>query len=199
MNSNQSLEGAQIANHVAVAVDHMRDGRDAFTSRLGIANANSAPGVSFNSNQQTLVSSILDLFAGHPSKEKFALWTDDALFTDPLTIAQGRKQYEAQWYGLAQAFSTIETQSHEVTSAGNPIVMNLRNKYTVKGIGKETTIQSVVNIYTVGEGEAQRIEKVEDKWDGKLPEGGIANAFRRLNAVTVPHVVSVPKDGEKEN
>ena len=58
-------------------------------------------------------------------------------------------------------------------------------------------MQSMVDIYTTGAEGEERIEKVEDKWDGKLPEGAIANAFRRLNAVTVPHMVSVPKDGEE--
>lgn len=40
---------------------------------------------------------MLDLFAGRPSLEKMQLWADEGVFTDPLTIAKGRKQYEAQW------------------------------------------------------------------------------------------------------
>lgn len=47
------------------------------------------------------------LFAGKPTLKKLALWTDDATFNDPLTKAEGRKQYSAQWYGLAAAFSEI--------------------------------------------------------------------------------------------
>lgn len=43
--------------------------------------------------------------------------------------------------------------------------------YTVKGIGKETTINSKINIFTEG----GKITKVEDKWDGKLPDSSIAN------------------------
>lgn len=52
-----------------------------------------------------------------------------------------------------------------------------------------------MNIYTAADG---KIEKLEDKWDGKLPEGSIAQAFRRLNAVSVPLMVSVPKSAEEE-
>lgn len=159
------------------------------------ANPTTATGVTLDDKQKTIVGSVLDLFAGKPSKEKLALWTDEATFSDPITIAQGRKQFEAQWYGLAQVFSDIQLQHHEVTSSGNPISLDMRNKYTLKGIGKETTMQSVVNIYTTADG---KIEKVEDKWDGKLPEGEFAKAFRRLNAVTVPHLVSVPKSAEEE-
>ena len=167
------------------------------TASLDLKNTSvhSAQGVTLSPQQQTLASSVLDLFAGYPSKAKLALWADNATFTDPLTIAQGRKEFEAQWYGLAEVFWRIELQSHELTSADNPMVMELRNKYTLKGIGKEQTTQSAVYIHTSTDG--QRIVKVEDKWDGKLPVGPISKAFRRLNAVSVPHMVSVPKsDGQ---
>ena len=131
-----------------------------------------APGVSLSEQQSTIVASVLDLFAGRPSLPKLRLWRDDATFTDPLTIAQGRDKYSAQWYGLQAAFSEIERLNHQVKDAGNPILMDLRTRYVVKGIGKEQVIQSEVAIHLDGEG---KIEKLEDKWDGKLPEGGIAN------------------------
>jgi hypothetical protein len=43
--------------------------------------------------------------------------------------------------------------------------------YKVKGIGKETTITSKVNIFH----ENGKITRVEDKWNGNLPDSGIAN------------------------
>lgn len=60
-------------------------------------NINTAPGVDLSSEQKTIVGSVLDLFAGRPSLEKLSLWSDDGVFEDPITIANGRKQYEAQW------------------------------------------------------------------------------------------------------
>ncbi|KAF2021056.1 hypothetical protein BU24DRAFT_469836 [Aaosphaeria arxii CBS 175.79] len=193
-------------------------------------NIQTAPGVSLSDNQKTIVGSVLDLFAGRPSLPKLALWRDDATFADPLTIATGRERFSAQWYGLQQAFSEIERQHHSVTDAGNPILLDLKSRYVIKGINKEQTIQSVVAIHTDEQG---KITKVEDKWDGKLPEGSIANvssifrllspvwwvnyyiawafwvwsfawetrawnAFRHLNAVTVPKIVSVPKTAEED-
>ncbi|GME47408.1 hypothetical protein GTA08_BOTSDO11653 [Neofusicoccum parvum] len=154
-----------------------------------------ASGVELSSEQKTIVGSVLDLFAGRPSLEKLRLWSDEAVFEDPITQARGRKEYEPQWYGLQTAFSEIERLSHEVTSSGNPITMSLKTRYVVKGIKKETTINSVVNISTDSAG---KITKVEDRWDGSLPESGIANAFRRLNAVTVPKMVGVPKNDEED-
>ncbi|KAI7553941.1 hypothetical protein KC331_g889 [Hortaea werneckii] len=157
-------------------------------------NIKTAPGVELSSQQQTLVGSVLDLFAGRPSLAKLGLWKDDAEFTDPLTVAKGRGKYEAQWYGLQAVFSEIERLSHEVKSSGNPIVMDMSTRYVVKGLGKEQKINSVVEIHTEGD----KITKVADMWDGKLPDGAISNAFRHLNAVSVPKMVSVPKNAEED-
>jgi hypothetical protein len=156
------------------------------SSSLNIENTNisTAPGVSLSSQQQTIVGSILDLFAGRPSLQKLALWRDDATFEDPLTVAQGREKYQAQWYGLQSAFSEIERQYHSVKDAGNPLLVDLKTRYVIKGIGKEQIVSSVVAIHLDGEG---KIQKVEDKWDGKLPEGSIANVS---SAFFIPHQVS---------
>ncbi|KAI9841373.1 MAG: hypothetical protein M1837_000756 [Sclerophora amabilis] len=199
---------------------------------VGIENTNisTAPGIELDEQQHTLVGSVLDLFAGRPSLQKLTLWKDDAVFEDPITIAKGRKQFEPQWYGLQAAFSEIERLHHEVTSSGNPITFDLKTRYKLKGLGKDTTIQSVINIfYDKTDG---KIQKVEDKWDGKLPDSSIQDvsmrqlispawwfhyaeawafwlwslvwwtwwwkAFRRLNAVSVPKMVGVPKNEEED-
>ncbi|PBP15871.1 hypothetical protein BUE80_DR013356, partial [Diplocarpon rosae] len=164
------------------------------TASLGIESTDiqTATGVELSGKQRVLVGSVLDLFKGKPTHQKMSLWSDDATFADPLTNAQGRKQYEAQWWGLKAAFSEIEQLHHSVTSAGNPITLDLKTRYKVKGIGAEKIIQSVIKIHT---SEAtEKIVKVEDRWDGKIPEGAVATAFRNLNSVVVPIVVSVPKD-----
>ena len=70
-------------------------------------------------------------------------------------------------------FSTIERLSHSVTSAGNPIAMDLKTKYVVKGIGMEKTIDSKILIhYNEADG---RITHVQDKWDGDLPKSSFAD------------------------
>lgn len=56
-----------------------------------------APGVELSQEQRTMVGSVLDLFAGRPSLAKLQLWRDDAIFTDPINHAKGRKEFEAQW------------------------------------------------------------------------------------------------------
>ena len=49
----------------------------------------------------------------------------------------------------------------------------MRTRYVIKGIGKEQTVDSKINIaYDKATG---KITKVEDKWDGKLPDSSFTN------------------------
>ncbi|KAG4433829.1 hypothetical protein IFR05_010677 [Cadophora sp. M221] len=171
-----------------------------------------APGVELSPRQKVLVGSVLDLFKGLPTHKKMSLWTETATFIDPLTNSRGRKQYEAQWWGLKAAFSEIEQQHHLITSSGNPITLDLKTRYKVKGIGSEKVVESVVRIFSeqgkeneneyggkgLIEGErkegVEMITGVEDRWNGRIPEGWVATALRNLNSVVVPAFVSVPKD-----
>ncbi|KAK5991917.1 hypothetical protein PT974_05307 [Cladobotryum mycophilum] len=160
------------------------------TLRIKNTNVNQAADVSLSPRQQILVGSVLDLFEGHPTLGKLALWNPAGLFKDPLAYAEGYDRFAAQWYGLAALFGPIHIQSHQVTSAENPIELSLSNKYVVKGVGIERTINSVVRIHVNPDG---RIEQVEDRWNDQLPEGGIGEFFRKLNAKMVPAFVTVPK------
>ncbi|XTI91574.1 hypothetical protein V2W45_1471314 [Cenococcum geophilum] len=144
-------------------------------------NINTRPGVELSPEQKPLVGSVLNLFAGRPSLKKLSLWTDDGVFEDLLNHRQRPEAHDLQ-----TAFSEIERLSHSAKSAGNPISLDLRTRYVVKGLKKEHAISSVVNIYTNSAG---RIEKVEDKWDGNLPDSSITNCRK---------VVGVPKDKTEE-
>ena len=50
--------------------------------------------------------------------------------------------------------------------------MNMQSRYVVKGMNAEKVIDSVI---TISVNDAGKIDKVQDKWNGSLPEGGIAN------------------------
>ncbi|KAF4461138.1 hypothetical protein FALBO_12073 [Fusarium albosuccineum] len=165
---------------------------------IGITNTDihKAPGVQLTPHQEVLVGSILDLFEGHPSLRHLSLWAPTATFQDPITTAVGHDKFAAQWYGLTALFSPITIQSHEVTSTGNPLSLKLSNKYVLKGLKTEKVMDSVVDIHVGPDG---KIERVEDKWNGTLPQGAIATAFQKLNAVTVPAFVKVPKTQEEDD
>ncbi|KAK8109477.1 hypothetical protein PG999_007614 [Apiospora kogelbergensis] len=209
---------------------------DSFTMKN--TNISEGPGVKLNDQQKLVVGSVLDLFEGNPTLKHLSLWKRDATFADPLSSAEGFDRYAAQWYGLASLFRPIQIQSHRVVSGGNPIELELTNKYVVAGSvpllkGKEQTIKSRVLIH-VDEADGLRIARVEDRWDDKLPDGAVSEvgrvllpvaalraavrtgvawgwwaftnaswwrpflAFRKLNAVTVPTFVKVPKNEEED-
>ncbi|KAK1758580.1 hypothetical protein QBC47DRAFT_375121 [Echria macrotheca] len=159
-------------------------------------NINTAEGVDLNARQKLCVGSVLDLFEGRPSLKHLSLWEKDATFTDPLSIATGYSRYAAQWYGLPTVFSPIKIISHRVISSQHPIEMELHNRYTIKALKKAHEIKSIVRIEI--NPETHKIMRVEDRWDGKLPDNTMAEAFRKLNAVTVPMVVHVPKTEEED-
>ncbi|KAK0656189.1 hypothetical protein B0T16DRAFT_316069 [Cercophora newfieldiana] len=165
---------------------------------IGVKNTNiiSAPGINLTQHQKVLVGSVLDLFEGKPTLKHLSLWNRNATFADPLTDAVGYDRFAAQWYGLPAVFGRIQLVSHKVVDAGNPIEMELQNRYTAKVVGKTQEVSSRVRIHVGGDG---MIEKVEDRWNGKdLPEGFVGEALRKLNAVTVPTMVRVPKTDEED-
>lgn len=63
----------------------------------------------------------------------------------------------------------------------------MSNKYVVKGIKKEQIMNSVVRIFV---GQDGKIEKVEDRWNGKLPEGAISDVSTTSSIF--------PKDGQMD-
>ena len=68
--------------------------------------------------------------------------------------------------------------------------MKLKTRYKVKGVGSEQTIESLIQVETLGsEGGEMRVKKVFDKWDGSIEEGPVRKALRALNAVSVPAMV----------
>lgn len=185
-------------SETAHAQSQLHDNKGPSIASLGIRNSNinEADGVKLSEKQKVIVGGVLDLFEGNPTLKHFSLWNPEATFEDPITNSVGEAKYKAQWYGLPALFHPIKLQSHKVIDSGNPIRLELANKYVVRGIGKEQMMNSIVEIFVNDQN--GRIDKVLDKWNGKLPDNIIADTFRKLNAVTVPMFVTVPKTEEED-
>ena len=67
-------------------------------------------------------------------------------------------------------------------NSGNPIEMDLKTRYVVKGVGQEKTIDSLIKIWTEG----GKISRVEDRWDGEIPDGAIAKVGLCSSYLLVP-------------
>ncbi|KAG8714536.1 hypothetical protein FRC11_008091 [Ceratobasidium sp. 423] len=139
-----------------------------------------------------------DLFSSKPNQDIFhRTWRQDAVFEDPLSKCIGYNQYAPQWYSMPKAFPTSRTLSYKVTSSTTDprrIVYEQQQEYTIRFIGAKKVMNSTVIIDL---DENDRIVKLEDKWNGKdQPTRFGALWLRRLNAVTLPWLVSVPEPKE---
>ncbi|QRW12988.1 hypothetical protein RhiLY_11987 [Ceratobasidium sp. AG-Ba] len=99
-----------------------------------------------------------------------------------------------KWYGLPKVFSHSRTLMYKVISSTekpNRIVYEQRQEYTFRLIGTKRAITSIIFIDL---DENDKIVRLEDKWNGKdQPVRFGALWLRRLNAVTVPWFIGVPK------
>ena len=142
-----------------------------------------------------LVRDAQDLFCAKPSVEIFKRsWNPDAIFADPICHAIGFREYAAQWWGMPKAFSESKTLGWElVQSTPEVIEFKQDQHYKVRGLGTVKQMHSLVHIKLDEQG---KIRHFEDRWDEKpLPNGSFSMMLRRLNARTMPYIVSVPKEG----
>ncbi|KAG9086391.1 hypothetical protein FRC06_003115 [Ceratobasidium sp. 370] len=96
------------------------------------------------------------------------------------------------WYGLPKAFPVSRTLTYKViSSTGNPnrIVYEQKQEYTIRFINTKKIMESTV---VIDLDENDKIVKLEDKWNGQDQPW-----LRRLNAITLPWLVKVPKPKEE--
>jgi hypothetical protein len=87
------------------------------------------------------------LFSAKPSEEIFTRWSPDALFEDPICLAVGARQYKAQWYGLAKAFSGSMTRAWRVESVSKEQIKYVQKQwYKVAGFEKEMIVSGNVEV-----------------------------------------------------
>lgn len=140
-----------------------------------------------------LIKDAQDLFGAKPSPTIFSRsWAPTAIFADPICHANGAKQYLAQWYGMPAAFAESETLEWKLTKQEPREVQYVqKQRYKVKGLGMEKVMISTV---LMERDENNKITRFEDRWNHKPLGGALGWPFRRLNAVTMPWLVGVPKE-----
>jgi len=152
-------------------------------------------GIQLEGKRKQVLEDTLALFSSKPSLEIFERsWREDATFEDPLSKCHSYPEYAPQWFSLPKLFPTSITKSYRVLSSTtnpNQITYHQEQEYTVRGIGAKKLMVSTVVIDLDDE---DRIIHLSDKWNGKdHPSNFVAMALRRLNAKTLPWLVSVPK------
>ncbi|CAE7207903.1 unnamed protein product [Rhizoctonia solani] len=155
-------------------------------------------GIPLEGRRRQVIEDVLNLFSSKPNQDIFhRTWRKDAVFEDPLSKCIGYKQYAPQWYAMPKAFPISRTLSYKVISSTNDprrITYEQQQEYTIRFIGTKKIMNSTV---VIDLDENDQIVKLEDKWNGSdQPTRFGALWLRRLNAVTVPWLVSVPKPKE---
>jgi hypothetical protein len=157
------------------------------------------------------------LFCSRPTVEIFQRsWKQDARFEvtsvlyscsvptnakqqDPLSNCIGYKEYAPQWFAMPKVFpKSITLSKRVISSTHNPnrIMYQQEQEYTFRGLGTKKVMKSLVIIEL---DDHDRIVYLHDKWNGQEhPVKWGALGLRRLNAITLPWLVSVPKLDKQE-
>lgn len=152
----------------------------------------STPRIEPSSSTAQLIQDALDLFGAKPSASIFTRWSPSAIFADPICHADGARQYLAQWYGMPAAFAESHTLAWKlIKDEERRVEWVQRQKYKVKGLGM---VKEMVSTVVVERGEDGKVTRFEDRWNHKPLGGTLGWPFRRLNAVTLPLLVGVPKE-----
>lgn len=153
------------------------------------------PEVTLEGKRKQVLDDVSELFCSRPTIEIFKRsWRPDAVFEDPISKCLGYKEYAPQWFGMPKLFPKSITLSRRVISSThnpNRIMYQQEQEYTVRGLGTKKVMKSLVVIEL---DENDMIVHLHDKWNGNdHPTRWGAHALRRLNAMTLPWFVSVPK------
>ncbi|KAF8841183.1 hypothetical protein BDN67DRAFT_967525 [Paxillus ammoniavirescens] len=147
-------------------------------------------------SRERIMNDLKELYCCRPTRSIFErTWRPDAVFEDPLVKAEGRGEYEPQWFAMPKIFSKSETISSRVmlsTESPNRFVFSQVQEYTLRFIGKKQRIESVI---VVDLDESDKITRMVEKWNGdELPTHYGAYFLRRVNAQVTPWLVKVPKE-----
>jgi hypothetical protein len=125
-----------------------------------------------SATEQPIIDEILSLYQCKPTEKSYSHYRKDAVFHDPVSIAQGLDSIKSQFNGMPKIFERSDTQKCEVLDSShakdqhtNSIVLNLTQHYVFKGSKTpEKTLNSKVTLQLDGEG---MIKHHEEEWDHK--------------------------------
>ncbi|KAJ7581107.1 hypothetical protein C8J56DRAFT_959113 [Mycena floridula] len=141
-----------------------------------------------------IMGDLSELFGCRPTLEIFErTWSKDAAFEDPLSVCKGYAEYAPQWFAMPKVFASSKTLSTRVmssTNSPNRLVYEQKQEYTFRLLGYKKVVDSIV---VVDFDEDNRIIKLLDQWDGKLPTRFGSLFLRRANAKVVSWLVRVPR------
>lgn len=159
-------------------------------------------------NEQRILDDILKLYQLHPTEEAYQHYAPNAVFHDPVSVAQGLDSIRSQFNGMPKLFAESTTQKCDVlaNSPPNTLAVNLTQHYVFKSPipfkskGTEKTVNSKVTFHFNEEG---KVEKHDEEWDHETNKtagedgwmGKIMEGRKKIDAKLVEK--TVPSDPAK--
>ena len=121
-------------------------------------------------NEQRIIDDILKLYQLQPSEDAYRHYAPNAVFHDPVSIAEGLDSIRSQFNGMPKVFAESITQRCDTlaNSPPNTLAVNLTQHYVFKSPipfkskGTEKTVNSKLTFHFNKDG---MIEKHDEEWD----------------------------------
>lgn len=120
-----------------------------------------------------------------------SLYTEKAIYDDPLSYCDTRHKIAGQWYRLLKIFSKLESRKMEVVKdTPTEIVFKPRQEYTPKVLQTPPEVDALVSLSL---DDAGKVRYHKDMWnDKKYSHGGIGKLIKKLNGDYLPKTTLPP-------
>lgn len=150
------------------------------TSKYAPFTPNPSNSLSIPTHRLALLQDILSLYSGCPSESALRRYALRAIYDDPFSYCDTRYKIAGQWYGLPKLFSNCETEAYEVVkNEPSEMLVKLRQRYTLRGLGLGKTVDSLVALVMDSDG---NVKYHKDLWGkDELSKSGIGAGLRTAN------------------
>lgn len=124
------------------------------------------------------------------------IYSEDAVYDDPLSYCDNRYKIAGQWYGIPKLFKTSTTLGTEVVkSSHDELIFKLRQEYVFQGGIAKKVVDSLVSLGVTGDDGKEVVKYHKDMWNEKdYSHQGIGFLFKKMNGDYLTGVTQPPKD-----
>lgn len=146
-------------------------------------------------HRQEILRAITSFYSGSASESDMRIYSEDAVYDDPLSYCDSRYKIAGQWYGIPKLFKTFTTLSTEVVkSSPAELVFKLRQEYVFQGGVAKKVVDSLVSLGLSGEEGKEVVKYHKDMWNDKdYSHQGVGFLFKKMNGDYLTGVTQPPE------
>ncbi|KAM3073455.1 hypothetical protein ACMFMG_004647 [Clarireedia jacksonii] len=156
---------------------------------------NPSASISLSPEREKILKGITSLYSGSASEEDMKVYTENAIYDDPWSNCDSRYKIAGQWYGIPMIMAETKTLATEVVkSSDDEIVFKLQQFYRPKAFPTGKTVDSLVSLKLVKEGDQEKVIYHKDMWNEKdYSHEGLGNVFKKLNGDHLTKITQPPE------